>query len=188
MDLRASMFITTPALQISLWTIFGLVVQFQGGRRLSRCPGVSIDRWESRVRWGGWALGRWGGRVMNRGGREVILPRDLASPVTGIIQGKNLQRKQWIWNSVKKCWNFSQSLVQNYICMLGVIPNQFFCRKTVNLVIHSCCFFISYCVKVEDFTIVFSGNMSGWSIYPKGVVIDCDVDLSTDYVLAIVSR
>ena len=32
---------------------------------------------------------------MNRRGWEIILPRDLASPVTGIIQGKkNLQRKQ----------------------------------------------------------------------------------------------
>jgi len=77
--------------------IFGLVVWFQGGRRLSRHPGVGIKGWESGMGRGGRSAGRRGGRVMDRRGREIILPRDSASPMTGIIQGKkNLQRKQRI--------------------------------------------------------------------------------------------
>ena len=80
-------------------------------------------------------------------------------------------------------------MVQNYICMLGVIPNQFFCRKMVNLIIHSCCFFISYCVKLKVFTVVtFFLCLFGWSVYPKTVVINYDVNLSTNNVLTIVSR
>jgi len=80
-------------------------------------------------------------------------------------------------------------LVQNYICMLGVIPNQFFCRKMVNLVIYSCGFFIGYCMKLKVFTVVtFFLCLSGWSVHPKSVVINYDVDLSTDNVLVIVLR
>src|SRR5882757_9732973 len=71
--------------------------------------------------------------------------------------------------------------------MLHVIPNQFLCRKMINLVVYSCSFFIGYCMKVEMFTIVaFFLSLSGWSVYPKSVVINYDVDLSTDNVTTVI--
>ena len=67
--------------------------------------------------------------------------------------------------------------------MLCVIPNQFFCRKMIDLVIYSCRFFVSYCMKLEVFTVITIFLwLSRCSIYPKSVVIDYDVDLSTDHV------
>jgi len=166
------------------------MVGFQWGRRLSRSPGVGIDGWESGMRRGGWASGRRGGRVMNWWGWEIILPRDSVSPMTGIIQGKkNLQRKQWICNySVFQKWNVSWSGIHYNISVLHVIVDQFFSRKICYLIINLCCFFVSYCVEMKDFSFIGSHFLSFWSVYPKRMVIDGDVDLSTDYVSAIVSR
>src|SRR5882757_7983862 len=125
---------------------------------------------------------------MNRRGWEIVLPRDSASPVTGIIQGKKIYKVNKEFEiSVLQKRNVSWSGIHYNISVLCVIPNQFLSSEVCNLVVHSRCFFICYCMKMKDFSFVVSYFLSFWSIYPKRMVIDCDIDLSTNNISVVVS-
>ena len=84
---------------------------------------------------------------MNRMGWEIVLPRNLASPVTGIIQGKKfLQRNKEFEFSVLQKRNISWSGIHYNIGVLCVIPNQFLSGEICHFIVNSRSFFVGYCM------------------------------------------